>query len=143
MLREDIPRYRLSRCYTMGSLPLVLGNDMKQLKCNCSFDSPLCYAKDTILNRSLFDTLYFMGHVSMTQFSGRRESWAPLNLFLGFKFGIAMCCIMQMMFPNSAMGRKTNGRCPYRLKPRIHNGVIAPHACEATDGEKWRELRLH
>ena len=40
-------------------------------------------AKDTILNQSLFDTLYFMGHVSMTQFSGRRESWAPLNLILG------------------------------------------------------------
>jgi len=35
---------------------------------------------DFIVNNSLFDTLYFAGQVSMTQFSGRRESWAPLNL---------------------------------------------------------------
>lgn len=35
---------------------------------------------DFILQNDLFDTLYFAGHVSMTQFSGKRESWAPLNL---------------------------------------------------------------
>merc|ERR550534_488525 len=35
---------------------------------------------DFIVQNNLFDTLYFAGHVSMTQFSGKRESWAPLNL---------------------------------------------------------------
>merc|ERR1740117_2902763 len=35
---------------------------------------------DFIIRNNLFDTLYFAGHVSMTQFSGKRESWAPLNL---------------------------------------------------------------
>eukprot|EP00929_Paragymnodinium_shiwhaense_P094951 TRINITY_DN5584_c0_g1_i1.p1 TRINITY_DN5584_c0_g1~~TRINITY_DN5584_c0_g1_i1.p1 ORF type:complete len:417 (-),score=93.46 TRINITY_DN5584_c0_g1_i1:230-1480(-) len=47
---------------------------------------------DRILDNNLFDDLYFMGQVSMTQFSGKRESWAPLNL--------------------------------------IHNGALAPHACQ-------------
>mmetsp|Transcript_54181 Transcript_54181/g.100095 ORF Transcript_54181/g.100095 Transcript_54181/m.100095 type:complete len:408 (-) Transcript_54181:28-1251(-) len=35
---------------------------------------------DSIIKNNAFDALYFKGHVSMTQFSGRRESWAPLNL---------------------------------------------------------------
>merc|ERR1712216_647590 len=35
---------------------------------------------DFIVQNNLFDELYFKGHVSMTQFSGRRESWAPLSL---------------------------------------------------------------
>merc|ERR1712080_456411 len=35
---------------------------------------------DFIIKNDLFDSLYFAGHVSMTQFSGKRESWAPLNL---------------------------------------------------------------
>jgi len=35
---------------------------------------------ENIVANDLFDSLYFAGHVSMTQFSGKRESWAPLNL---------------------------------------------------------------
>ncbi|CAJ1372998.1 unnamed protein product [Effrenium voratum] len=46
---------------------------------------------DHILNQSLFDSLYFMGHVSMTQFSGRRESWAPLNLIHNRELAVHAC----------------------------------------------------
>lgn len=35
---------------------------------------------DHIIENNLFESLYFSGRVSMTQFSGRRESWAPLSL---------------------------------------------------------------
>merc|ERR1719253_2389005 len=30
---------------------------------------------DRIVQNDMFDSLYFAGHVSMTQFSGKRESW--------------------------------------------------------------------
>jgi len=53
---------------------------------------------DTILNQSLFDTLYFMGHVSMTQFSGRRESWAPLNLIHN-RSEVVRCCRAAQRLP--------------------------------------------
>ncbi|CAE7724593.1 ASPH, partial [Symbiodinium necroappetens] len=50
---------------------------------------------DLILNQSSFDTLYFMGHVSMTQFSGRRESWAPLNLIHNRELAPHACEVAQ------------------------------------------------
>jgi len=46
---------------------------------------------DFIVKNDLFDTLYFAGHVSMTQFSGRRESWAPLNLIHNRKIAEHAC----------------------------------------------------
>jgi len=50
---------------------------------------------DFIVNRSLFDTLYFSGQVSMTQFSGKRESWAPLNLIHNGELAPNACQVAQ------------------------------------------------
>ncbi|CAK9022089.1 Aspartate beta-hydroxylase domain-containing protein 2 [Durusdinium trenchii] len=119
---------------------------------------------DLILNRSLFDTLYFMGHVSMTQFSGRRESWAPLNLIHNRELAPHACevanrsCDLLRSRPEIARCHaKDVGAAFARLQPGMgikphlwnapprlaaHLGLRTPHGASMAVGEhhlSWDE----
>lgn len=119
---------------------------------------------DTILNQSLFDTLYFMGHVSMTQFSGRRESWAPLNLIHNRELAPHACqvaqrsCALLQSRPEIARcNAKDVGAAFARLQPGMgikphlwnapprlaaHLGLRTPHGASMAVGEhelSWEE----
>eukprot|EP00438_Fugacium_kawagutii_P016950 Skav230413 [mRNA] locus=scaffold4006:107255:108325:+ [translate_table: standard] len=121
---------------------------------------------DTILNQSLFDTLYFMGHVSMTQFSGRRESWAPLNLIHNREIAPHTCevakrsCALLQSRPEIARcNAKDVGAAFARLQPGMgikphlwnapprlaaHLGLRTPHGATMSVGEhelSWEEGR--
>eukprot|EP00930_Biecheleria_cincta_P104891 TRINITY_DN97367_c0_g1_i1.p1 TRINITY_DN97367_c0_g1~~TRINITY_DN97367_c0_g1_i1.p1 ORF type:complete len:324 (+),score=50.54 TRINITY_DN97367_c0_g1_i1:131-973(+) len=90
---------------------------------------------DLIINNSMFDTLYFSGQVSMTQFSGRRESWAPLNLIHNGELAPNACQVAQQSCellrsrPEIARcGAKDVGAAFARLEPGMG---IKPHLWNA------------
>jgi len=86
---------------------------------------------DYIIEHNLFDSLYFQGRVSMTQFSGRRESWAPLNLIHNKELAPVACqvanksCELLRTRPEiAACDAKDVGAAFARLQPSMG---IKPH----------------
>ncbi|CAE8618585.1 unnamed protein product, partial [Polarella glacialis] len=84
-----------------------------------------------ILENDLFDTLYFQGHVSMTQFSGKRESWAPLNLIHN-KVTAPHACKVANRSCELLLSRPEIARCDAKdvgaAFARLHPGMgIKPH----------------
>jgi len=86
---------------------------------------------DLIIENNLFDALYFAGHVSMTQFSPRRESWAPLNLIHNKNIAPNACkvanqsCELLLSRPEIAQcDAKDVGAAFARLQPGMS---IKPH----------------
>lgn len=124
------------------------------------FQDELAY----ILENNLFDTLYFAGRVSMTQFSGRRESWAPLNLIHNRELAPHACAVANRTC-ELLLSRPEIARCDARdvgaafarlqpgmgIKPHfwnapprlgVHLGLRTPPGAEMLVGDQvvdWQE----
>lgn len=119
---------------------------------------------DSIIENNLFDTLYFAGHVSMTQFGPKRESWAPLNLIHNRKLAPHACqvanrtCELLLTRPEIAeCDAKDAGAAFARLLPGmgikphfwnapprlgVHLGIYTPPGASMYVGEhrvEWQE----
>lgn len=117
-----------------------------------------------IIQNNLFDTLYFQGRVSMTQFSGKRESWAPLSLIHNKTAAPYACevarrtCDLLLTRPEIARCSATDVGMTYaRLRPGhgikphfwsapprlgIHLGLITPPGASMWVGSHqvaWKE----